>query len=350
VTRVEHAAPGGPRSETVPAGRDLDFSVRFDVTLNVLPGLRSAVPAGYVRGPMAMKPPKRSRRPRTEWHPPFGALLEERRPRWITVALEVVLQRQSQRVDVMLLRRVRGRHDPDDQGRVLRSLWKHVSHVGLLEFKSTSRLFARGDLYRLVALGWHWLSRNPKRSPDDVVLLLVVPALTRRLHDELAPCDATLTTAEPGYHLATVRGGMRLVIAELDVVAESERDDYLRVFSHHPIQTEAVVDWVREHTDLPEDAVLSPEEVAKNEPMLIKLANSIPLRIRLKGVKPAEVLAELSPEQRLAGLQPEQRLAGLAPEQAVLALPDEILRNLAPSYLATLPADVQATVRARLAR
>jgi len=89
---------------------------------------------------------------------------------------------------------------------------------------------------------------------------------------------------------------------------------------------------VREHTDLPEDAVLSPEEVAKNEPMLIKLANAIPLRIRLKGVKP------------------EERPADLAPEQAVLALPDAVLRGLSAEYLATLPADVQATVRARLAR
>ena len=230
----------------------------------------------------------------------------------------------------MLLRK-RARRDPGDQGRVLRSLWQHVRHIALLEFKSVARLFAPGDLYRLVALGWHWLARNPKRTPDEVLLVLVVPELTDALRAELALCPAEPIAQEPGYHLATVRG-MKLVIAELDVVSESERDDYLRIFSHHPIETEEVVEWLREYTDIPEDAVLSPEEVAKNEPMLRKLAQAIPLRIRLEGLKP------------------EERLAGLPPAQAVLALPDEVLHGLSESYLATLPADVLATVRARLAR
>jgi len=288
------------------------------------------------------KPPRRARsrrRPRTEWHPPFGALIEWRRPRWIRVTLEALLQRQSQRVDVLLLRK-RARRDPADQGRVLRSLWRHVRQVALLEFKSVARPFAPGDLYRLVALGWHWLSHHPRRVPDDVLLVLVVLEVTDTLRAELARCPAELVAQEPGYHLAVVRG-MTVIVAELDVVSESERDDYLRVFSRHPIETEEVVEWLREHTDIPEDAVLSPEEVAKNEPYLTKLAQAIPLRIRLKGV---------TPEERLAGLQPEERLADLPPALAVLALPDEILRVLPESYLATLPPDIQATVRARLAR
>ena len=51
---------------------------------------------------------------------------------------------------------------------------------------------------------------------------------------------------------------------------------------------------------------------------------------------------------RLAGLKPEERLVGLPAAQAVLALPLELLRVLPESYLATLPNDVQVTVRARL--
>ena len=61
-------------------------------------------------------------------------------------------------------------------------------------------------------------------------------------------------------------------------------------------------------------------------------------------------LAGLKPEERLVGLKPEERLADLDPAHAVLALPVEVLRALSPDYLATLPADVQSTVRARLAR
>jgi hypothetical protein len=63
-----------------------------------------------------------------------------------------------------------------------------------------------------------------------------------------------------------------------------------------------------------------------------------------------DLLAKLPAAWRLAGLKPEERLVGLDPAHAVLALPVEVLRGLAPGYVATLPDDVQAVVRARLAR
>jgi len=58
---------------------------------------------------MATTPSKRRsrsrscrRRARTEWHPPFCALVEWRCPRWVRVEPEVLLQRQSQRIDLLL--------------------------------------------------------------------------------------------------------------------------------------------------------------------------------------------------------------------------------------------------------
>jgi hypothetical protein len=95
-----------------------------------------------------------------------------------------------------------------------------------------------------------------------------------------------------------------LVVAETDVVSESERDDHLRVFSHHAIETEEVEEWLREHTDLREDAVLSPEEIAR----------------------------------------------ALSEADRVLALPDAALRALPDDALATLPDDARRRIRERLAR
>jgi hypothetical protein len=97
---------------------------------------------------------------------------------------------------------------------------------------------------------------------------------------------------------------------------------------------------------------------ASAEATIKDLIAKLPAAWRLAGLKPEERLVGLKPEERLVGLkpeevlarfEPEERLVGLDPAHAVLALPVEVLRGLAPDYLATLPEDVQVVVRARLA-
>ncbi len=68
---------------------------------------------------------------------------------------------------------------------------------------------------------------------------------------------------------------------------------------------------------------------------------------RLRGLTPAQRLEGLAPAERLAGLAPAERLEGLSVGEAILALPVEALRGLTDAFLATLPDEVQATVRAR---
>ena len=98
---------------------------------------------------------------------------------------------------------------------------------------------------------------------------------------------------------------------------------------------------------------------ASAEATIKDLIAKLPAAWRLAGLKPDEVLAHFEPETVLAHFEPEtvlahfepeERLAGLDPAHAVLALPVEVLRGLSPEYIATLPDDVRATVRARLAR
>ncbi len=92
---------------------------------------------------------------------------------------------------------------------------------------------------------------------------------------------------------------------------------------------------------------------------LLELLASIPAELRLQGLAPDIRLRGLAPEQRLAGLAPEpiahalppeDRLLDLTPAQAVLALPDALLRGLSADFIATLPDDIQRTVREGLAR
>ncbi len=326
------------------------------------------------------------RRPPTAWHLPFGALVEWRCPKWIEVALEVLLQRESQRVDQLYTLRAHTPRDPSDHGEVLRGLWEHIPKVGVAEYKSVSAPFAKGDLYRLLACGWHWLHRHPEFVPEDLVLVLMVATRTPTLDEELARCGAPLEPASAGYWRGTVRG-VALVLVDLDVVGEAERDDYVRAFGLHAVQTQEVVQWLRRHTNLLENTMLSPKEVEGHEDMIRKIAQSIPARFRLEGLTPEqreEALQQIKPEDRLRGLKPEERLSGLkpedilpllkledrlqnlspeerlrdlspeerlrdlSPEEAILALPDAVLRGFSEEYLATLSERVRKTIRKRL--
>jgi hypothetical protein len=125
-----------------------------------------------------------------------------------------------------------------------------------------------------------------------------------------------------------------------DEVSEAERDDYLRIFSHQPCQTEAATWWWQRWRA--EDATMQDvTQLEGYEEMIRKFTSGLTVEQRLAG---------LSPEQVLAGFAPEQRLAGLAPEQLLLGLPDAALRALPDDYLRTLPRDVQDAIRKRLGR
>ena len=280
-------------------------------------------------------------------------------------------------MDQLYTLRARTSRDPRDHGEVLRGLWEHIPQVGVAEYKSVSAPFATGDLYRLLACGWHWLHRHPEFAPEDLVLVLLVATRTPTLDGELTRCGARLTSAGAGYWRGTVRG-LGLVLVDLDAVGEAERDDYVRAFGLHAVETPEVVQWLRRHTNLLENTMLSPKELAGHEDLIRKIAQSVPARLRLEGLSPeqrAEVLGNLTAEERLRdltaeevlplfkpeevlplfkledrlrGITVEDRLRDLRPEEAILALPDAALRGFSDEYLATLPERVRKAIRKRL--
>jgi hypothetical protein len=106
-----------------------------------------------------------------------------------------------------------------------------------------------------------------------------------------------------------------------DEVTETERDDYLRLFSHRPAQPGEAARWLKQwmrDTRMKQPDI---EELPGYEEMFQKLVEAMPV---------------------------EKRLAGLAPEQVILALPVEVLRMLSEEHLRSLPADVQETIKKRL--
>ncbi|MFO0628916.1 MAG: hypothetical protein U0325_25295 [Polyangiales bacterium] len=305
---------------------------------------------------------------RTAWHPAFTVYVKEHAPGWGEVRAEVPISEEPLRVDDLLALRAQVPRDASDEGTGLRGLWRAVRGVMLVDFKSRARAFRRGELMRLFAYGLLWCSAHGL-PPADVAVGLVVPRVNKPLREEIAELGVTLHLRRDGYH--EVEGfALRVVVAELWVVARRERDDILQWFARPDTLTLAAQRWIRQHVHAGSDDMTMQidEDLEGFYEYVQELMQKLPPKSRLKGLTPEQRLAGLAPEQRLAGLAPEQRLAGLAPEQRlaglapeqlalvmsesdrVLALPDAALRALPADYLETLPADAQARIRVRLGR
>ena len=150
---------------------------------------------------------------------------------------------------------------------------------------------------------------------------------------ELASTGLTLALREDGYH--DVAGPPSpLVVAELRVIAAREGDDVLRWLASDGALTVAALRWRRQHVHTgSDDMTLQIDEDLEGFYQYAK-----------------ELMKKLPLEERLEELAPEQRLSGLSDADRVLALPDAALRALPAEYLATLPADAQERIRARLGR
>jgi hypothetical protein len=313
---------------------------------------------------------------RTAWHVLFGGLLRKRGPRSIRVLEELPLWKEPPRVDYLIVRNAEV-FDPLDPGLTLRGLWPMLSRVAVIELKSVGRPYRTGTLDRL------WSYTHTVCADDaellerrsDLCAVLIVPCRTRSLEADARRMGLVWRAAGPGYW--SLEGGLfALHVVEIDVVAEQEEDDVLRLFGHGNVQTIEARRFLAEQVGSKE-AEMAIHELEGYDEVVQKLLEGLSPEQRLAGLAPEQVvtafapeqvmaafapeqrlaglapeqrLAGLAPEQRLAGLAPEQRLAGLAPEQIVLTLPDDVLRALSDDYIATLPEPMQDAVRARRAR
>ncbi len=299
---------------------------------------------------------------KTAWHPPFTVLIGERGPRWVQVSGEVRVATEL-RLDDLIEVLAGVARDPDDRGAVLRGMWGFLTWVGLLEFKSISRPFRGGDLFRLLAYGFAWLAaRQHGRAlrvgvddkdtraarRDDVTLFLVVAAVSPALTAEIDELGFTLEAGDGGYR--PVRGSpLRLVVVDLRRAGALERDALMQWFAG--VVESLDLDtrrWLTRHTGGTGAMKATPDLEGWDDWMAQYVASMPPEKL-LAHIKPADRLAGIAPADRLAGIAPADRLAGLDAAHAVLALPVEVLRALSPEYIATLPDDVQTAVRARLA-
>jgi hypothetical protein len=276
----------------------------------------------------------------TLWHECFYACITDRAPPGFDLRTELLLSLRPRRADLLLLRRS-GEPRRDDEAHLLRGLWPRLGDATLVELKSPTRGFRRTEFLRLCGYGLQYHEHNLDDLPEAsaLTLVLIVPSLTRAFTDELATLRCTLQPLGAGY--AEVVGfPYTIYVACTDEVAEAEQDDFLRIYSHHKVQTEEARRWLDAWIQNKRSAMPTVTEREDYDEMLGKLLSSL---------SPEQVLRHLEPQAVMEHYKPEERLAGLAPEDVLLAMPVEVLRGLSDEYVRTLPDHVQQAIRARLA-
>ena len=208
-----------------------------------------------------------------------------------------------------------------------------------MELKSIGRPYRSGNLDRLWSYTHTWCAGDPAllEQREDLCAVLVLPSRTPTLDADVARMGLAWNAVSPGYWRVT--GGLFVLhVVEIDVVAEQEDDDLLRLFGRAREHTLAARHFWAEQVGS-EEAKMAVHELEGYDEVMQKL---------LDALSPEQRLAGLAPEQRLAGLAPEQRVAGLTPEQVILLMPEDALRSMSDDYIATLSPVTQAAIRGRL--
>jgi hypothetical protein len=257
---------------------------------------------------------------RTAWHVLLDTLLCQRRPRSFEVRSEVPLSAEPLRPDYLLLRR-RAEAKTRDRGKTLRRLWPWLPKDAVVEFKSIGRPYRSRNLNRL----WSYLHVHFASQParllrqSDLCGVLLVPARTSSLDADAAAQGLSWIDLGGGYWQLG-GGAFGMYVAEIDVVAEAENDDLLRLFGHGEKRTIEAEQW------------LAAQVGAKELAMALH---------DMEGFD--EVIRKL-----LKQLPPKAVLSAYTPEQLLLALPVDALKGLSDAYLDSLPEPTRAAIRARI--
>jgi hypothetical protein len=258
---------------------------------------------------------------RTAWHVLLAALLDQWGPRSFEFRSEVPLSSEPLRGDFLLLRR--GALGPDPSAHTLRHLWDLLPRDTILEFKSVGRPYRSRNLHRLFSYLCLYYADQAERLADepDLCGVLLVPARTPSLYTDALAFGLRWRDLGDGY--ARLEGAaFALYVVEVDVAADAEDDDLLRLFGHGDPHTTEAHRWLAQQIGS-EKAGVTMEQLEEYDEVMTKL---------------------------LAKLRPEQRLLGLTPEQVLLTLPVETLRALSDDYLETLSEPTRSAIRARIGR
>ena len=152
-----------------------------------------------------------------------------------------------------------------------------------------------------------------------------------------------------GGYTELTGGLFRLLLVEIDVVADEEQDDLLRLFSHDREHTlEAMRFWADQVGT--KEARMATHDLEDYDEVFKRFAALLSPEQRLAGLTTEERMAGLAPEQVVRALGAEQVVRALGPDQLLPAMPDEVLRALSDEFIAKLAEPTRSVIGKRLGR
>jgi len=242
-------------------------------------------------------------------------------------------------MDYLFMRRVKD-PSPGDTGKTLKRMWPLIPQEAVAEFKSIGRPYRDRSLDRLFGyLHMYYADNSKLASHADLVGFLIVPCRTPTLDADAREMKLKYRDMEEGYWELT--GGLfRMYVIEIDRVGDTEPDGVLKSFGHcDKLTDEAQQFWANQLGT--KEANVDAQKLEGHKEIVARFLASMPVDERLEGLSEDELLAHVS-RQKIA--------AKLSRDELLLALPDDDLRQLPDSYLATFPESVREAVRKRLAK
>lgn len=317
--------------------------------------------------PDATSPEPDAPHERTAWHLILAfAVGEVLSPQHWRTDPEHPLNRESLRIDVLVARRPGALTPPPAVDLMVNLLGDLAPHT-LIHFVGPTDALNRDDALALLAYAILYRRYEKVRDIDAIGLRLLAPWITPRFREELKALGGELDEegAEGVYEGRL--GPFKLRVIEARAMRNSTRDWLLYTFSPDFLKAPRVpTDLTNREMSLFRRTVRQIEQIEKEQRTMPTVKDTevaassyrkalLQLMIRetppedlLRELKTEDILSRLKTEDILPHIKTEERLRDLSPEQAILALPDSVLRGFSKEYLATLPADVQKTIRKRL--
>jgi hypothetical protein len=280
---------------------------------------------------------------RTAYHLICAALLATLGAPGFEVVFDRPLMVEPLRPDFLLLRR----HRASTRGKVLQRLWPLLTRLTVIEYKSPGRPVRRGDVAKLLA--YSALVQSKERcEARECTMVLLVARMTPNVDRELARSGWRRSSLGDGYYRIVGSAFSGFVVAANEV-ARAEKDELLALAaeSNMTLASDASYRWFRANV-LEGRRAREMQRLEGYDKVLEKALARLPVKARLRGLKPEERLSGLKPEQRLSGLKPEERLSGLAPDEQILALSNKVLRQLPREFVASLAPATRRRIHRRL--